>query len=118
MISGKQYSQLEELKKNRREAFKRAGILTDEEFYSLTSSERLEYVKKQNELHMPVTVERDTPYDANFQVKKSGKEKKVDVNAKIRHAQTKGIIMNALGLSALIDIIHNWWGHLQNSFIF
>ena len=46
MISGKQYSQQEELKKNRREAFKRAGILTDEEFYRLTTSERLEYVKK------------------------------------------------------------------------
>ena len=110
MISGKQYSQQEELKKNRREPFKRAGILTDEEFYRLTTSERLEYVKKQNELHMPVTVERDTPYDAGFQVKKSGKEKKVDVDAKIRHTQTKGIIMNALGLLALIDIIHNLWG--------
>ena len=109
MISGKQYSQQEELKKNRREAFKRAGILTDEEFYRLTTSERLEYVKKQNELHMPVTVERDTPYDASFQVKKSGKEKKVDVDAKIRHTQTKGIIINVLGLLALIDITHNWW---------
>ena len=109
MISGKQYSQQEELKKNRREAFKRAGILTDEEFHKLTTSERLEYVEKQNALHMPVTVERDTPYDANLQVKKSGKEKKVDVDAKIRHAQTKGFIMNVLGLLALIDIIHNWW---------
>lgn len=104
MISGKQYSQQEELKKNRREAFKRAGILTDEEFHKLTTSERLEYVEKQNALHMPVTVERDTPYDANFQVKKS------DVDAKIRHAQTKGIIMNILGLLALIDIIRDWWG--------
>ena len=53
---------------------------------------------------------RDTPYDANFQVKKSDKEKKVDVDAKIRHAQTKGIIMNILGLLALIDIIRDWWG--------
>ena len=50
-----------------------------------------------------------TFYDANFQVKKSGKEKKVDVDAKIRHTQTKGIIINVLGLLALIDIIHNWW---------
>ncbi|WP_278963665.1 hypothetical protein [Lactobacillus apis] len=41
---------------------------------------------------MPLTVERDTSYDA-----------------KIRHAQTKGIIMNILGLLALIDIIHDWW---------
>ena len=49
MISEKQYSQQEELKKNRREAFKRAGILTDEEFHKLTTSERLEYVEKQNE---------------------------------------------------------------------
>lgn len=47
---------------------------------------------------MPLTVERDTSYDANFQVKKSGKEKEVDIDAKIRHAQTKGIIMNILGL--------------------
>ena len=110
MISGKQYSQQEELKNNRREAFKRAGILSDKEFYSLTTSERLEYIEKQNVLHIPVTVERDTSYDANFQVEKSGKEKKVAVDAKIRHAQTKGIIMNALVLLALIDIIHNWWG--------
>ena len=110
MISGKQHSQQEELKRDQREAFKRAGILTDEEFYKLTTSEWLEYVEKQNALHMPVTVERDTPYDANFQVKKSDKEKKVDVDAKIRHAQTKGIIMNILGLLALIDIIRDWWG--------
>ena len=71
--------QQEELKKNQREAFKREGILT-------------EYVEKQNALHMPLTVQRNTSYDA-----------------KIRHAQTKGIIMNILGLLALIDIIHDWW---------
>ena len=34
MISGKQYSQQEELKKNQREAFKREGILTDEDSIS------------------------------------------------------------------------------------
>ena len=49
---------------------------------------------------MPLTVQRNTSYDA-----------------KIRHAQTKGIIMNILGLLALIDIIHDWWV-LQNNFLF
>lgn len=36
--------QLEEIKNNQRAAFKRADILTDEELYKLTTSERLEYV--------------------------------------------------------------------------
>lgn len=44
MISGKQHGPAGRKKNNQRAAFKRADILTDEELYKLTTSERLEYV--------------------------------------------------------------------------
>jgi len=107
MITRKQYREQEELKNKQKEEFKKLGVLTDEEFYKLSTSESFEYAQMQSDLGLPVTQERDTPYDRHYQTPKerAKNSRQPDVGKLQKHAQTKAAIMDALGFAAFVHIV-------------